>query len=256
MRESCLKRSDFEVALACTIVSLPIRVMLDQLQHFQENCVYNKASGNFLDSRASRQGRCTSARIETATSYPREYCESSRPAICRVVPSKSTKMKIVQICALLLLMAITQPMATIGFAPATSMQVNRHHSMTTQTLTFPKATTSPTRRERRIHQRYMSAATVADTGIEEQEESDNKATIANLAVSLVKGVVGAGVLSLPSGIAAFGDAPSAFIPAMGLITVIGGLSAYSYSLLGRTASHSSSSTFSETWDKSVGAKSA
>ena len=42
--------------------------------------------------------------------------------------------------------------------------------------------------------------------------------------NLVKSIVGAGVLSLPAGIAAFGDAPSAVIPASLLIAVIGSIS--------------------------------
>jgi len=48
--------------------------------------------------------------------------------------------------------------------------------------------------------------------------------MSNEIFNLVKSIVGAGVLSLPAGIAAFGDAPSAAIPATILITVIGAIS--------------------------------
>ena len=104
----------------------------------------------------------------------------------------------------------------------------------------------------------LEMSSIAAGGAAEEAEASGKggATIPNLTVSLVKGIVGAGVLSLPSGIAAFGDSPSALVPAMVLIAMIGGMSAYSYSLLGRTASLSSSSTFGETWDNSVGSSSA
>ena len=48
--------------------------------------------------------------------------------------------------------------------------------------------------------------------------------MSNEIFNLVKSIVGAGVLSLPAGIAAFGDASSAIFPAMVLITVIGAIS--------------------------------
>ncbi len=48
--------------------------------------------------------------------------------------------------------------------------------------------------------------------------------MSNEIFNLVKSIVGAGVLSLSAGIAAFGDAPSAVIPANILIAVIGGIS--------------------------------
>jgi hypothetical protein len=51
--------------------------------------------------------------------------------------------------------------------------------------------------------------------------------------SLVKNIVGAGVLGLPAGIAAFGSAPGAVFPALLLIAGIGGLSAYGFALIGR-----------------------
>ena len=54
--------------------------------------------------------------------------------------------------------------------------------------------------------------------------SGGTATMSNEIFNLVKSIVGAGVLSLPAGIAAFGDAPSAAIPATILITVIGAIS--------------------------------
>ena len=44
-----------------------------------------------------------------------------------------------------------------------------------------------------------------------------KSTMKAATFNLVKGIVGAGVLSLPAGIAAFGDNQSAVFPAVGLI---------------------------------------
>ena len=56
------------------------------------------------------------------------------------------------------------------------------------------------------------------------EVSGGTATMSTEIFNLVKSIVGAGVLSLPAGIAAFGNAPSAVIPANILITVIGSIS--------------------------------
>ena len=62
---------------------------------------------------------------------------------------------------------------------------------------------------------------------------DSGATIPNEVFNLVKNIVGAGVLSLPAGVAAFGNAPSAVIPATILIAAIGAMSGYCFSLIGR-----------------------
>jgi len=59
--------------------------------------------------------------------------------------------------------------------------------------------------------------------------------------------VGAGVLSLPAGIAAFGNAPSAAIPAVALIAIIGGLSGYCFSLIGRVCSFTGGTSYRDVW---------
>ena len=83
-------------------------------------------------------------------------------------------------------------------------------------------------------------------------QSGGTATMSTEIFNLVKSIVGAGVLSLPAGIAAFGDAPSAVIPAVTLITVIGTLSAYGFSLIGRVCAVTNASTYREAWDRTVG----
>jgi len=80
------------------------------------------------------------------------------------------------------------------------------------------------------------------------------ATIPNEVFNLVKNIVGAGVLSLPAGIAAFGNAPSAAIPAVVLISVIGAMSGYCFSLIGRVCSYTGAKSYREAWDKTVGEK--
>jgi len=86
------------------------------------------------------------------------------------------------------------------------------------------------------------------------EAGSGKASMTNLTFNLVKSIVGAGVLSLPAGIAVFGSAPSALIPAVILITVIGALSGYGFALIGRVCSYTGSTSYREAWEKTIGAK--
>jgi amino acid permease len=86
--------------------------------------------------------------------------------------------------------------------------------------------------------------------------SSGKSSLSTAAFNLVKGIVGAGVLSLPSGIAAFGDAPTAIIPAIIFITSVGMLSGYNFSLIGRICAATGASSYSTAWEKTIGASTA
>jgi len=86
----------------------------------------------------------------------------------------------------------------------------------------------------------------------EVEVGGGTATVTNEIFNLVKAIVGAGVLSLPAGIAAFGNAPSATLPANALIIIIGAFSAYGFSLIGRICAATKSSSYREAWDNTVG----
>lgn len=55
-----------------------------------------------------------------------------------------------------------------------------------------------------------------------------------------------------TGIAAFGNAPSAIIPAMTLITIIGLFSGYGFSLIGRVCSYTGGTSYRDAWSESVG----
>jgi len=80
------------------------------------------------------------------------------------------------------------------------------------------------------------------------------ATIPTEVFNLVKSIAGAGVLSLPAGIAAFGNNPSALIPAIALIVVMGSLSAYTFALIGRLCAETKTESYADAWDATVGAK--
>lgn len=80
------------------------------------------------------------------------------------------------------------------------------------------------------------------------------ATVPQEVFNLVKGIVGVGVLSLPSGIAAFGNSPAALLPAIALITVIGILSGYGFALIGKVCAYTGAKSFREAWSESVNEK--
>jgi hypothetical protein len=89
------------------------------------------------------------------------------------------------------------------------------------------------------------AANVAD------DDDDNGATVPELIFNLVKGIVGAGVLSLPAGIAAWANAPSAVFPAVALIAIIGALSGYGFALIGRVCAYTDTNSYRAAWGASV-----
>lgn len=74
--------------------------------------------------------------------------------------------------------------------------------------------------------------------------------------NIAKSIIGAGVLSLPSGVAFFADKPSALIPASIMTFVMGVVAAYSYSLIGKACSQHNAKSFQEVWEKSADPKTA
>jgi len=77
------------------------------------------------------------------------------------------------------------------------------------------------------------------------------ATVSNEIFNLIKNIVGCGVLSLPSGIAAFGNTKSAIIPAIVIIFFTGAIFGYYFLLLGRICRLSSSITFRDAWENTI-----
>lgn len=89
-----------------------------------------------------------------------------------------------------------------------------------------------------------SAVATATTG----GSSDLSSSILNLA----KTILGAGVLSLPSGIALFSDSKQATIPAIALLAFMGLASAYSFSSVGKACQLHGVGSFAEAFAKSLG----
>jgi len=92
-----------------------------------------------------------------------------------------------------------------------------------------------------------TAVPAADT----VDENDGDATVTQLIFNLVKGIVGAGVLSLPAGIAAYASAPSGYVPAVGLIAVLGAMSAYGFAIIGRCCAYTNTRSYRDAWSATV-----
>lgn len=67
--------------------------------------------------------------------------------------------------------------------------------------------------------------------------------------------MGVGVLSLPAGIAAFGNSPSAVIPSVVLVTIMGTLSGYGFATIGKVCAYTGATSYRDAWTRSVGAAS-
>lgn len=81
------------------------------------------------------------------------------------------------------------------------------------------------------------------------------APLSALAFSLVKNIVGAGVLSLPAGVAAFSDLPSALLPAMALLAMMGLIAAYTFALIARSCDIVGAMTYRGAWAGAIGDRS-
>ena len=103
------------------------------------------------------------------------------------------------------------------------------------------------------------SSTIATTGgaadNNNKDLGDGTATIPNEVFNLVKGIVGSGVLSLPYGIAVYGNAPGAVLPATLLIALMGVISAYTFGLIGRVCQATNTQSYSDAWDATVGTSS-
>ena len=91
---------------------------------------------------------------------------------------------------------------------------------------------------------------------EQQISSAGTATITNEIVNLLKCLVGSGVLGLPSGIAACANSPKAILPVSLLVLVVGIMSGYCFSLIGRICTYTDSQSYQEAWSNSVSPKTA
>lgn len=128
--------------------------------------------------------------------------------------------------------------------PSSSVQKNNLLVNAPLVLPLSQKVVAPKLSRSRQQALYAAADAVA-------EDKGGDATVTQLIFNLVKGIVGAGVLSLPAGIAAFANAPGGVVPAVSLITIIGSLSAYGFALIGRSCAYTNTKSYREAWDATV-----
>lgn len=149
------------------------------------------------------------------------------------------------------LLALCLPLAASFSTPAlTASSVQNINAL--RSPISPSVAKSPYAQNNHIL--YMTADAVAAEP-EESPIEEGDATVTQLIFNLVKGIVGAGVLSLPAGIAAFANAPGGVVPAVSLIAGIGGLSAYGFALIGRCCAYTNTKSYRDAWSATVSEKS-
>ncbi len=86
--------------------------------------------------------------------------------------------------------------------------------------------------------------------------ADNKGGVAMApsTFNLVKNIVGAGVLSLPAGVAVFSNSKTALVPACVLVATLGVFSAYCFVLIGRLCEMTNTKTYKAAVSSAIGNK--
>ena len=91
--------------------------------------------------------------------------------------------------------------------------------------------------------------------LQNQEPGGGSASTLNLSVSLVKNIVGSGVLALPAGLITLGDTPQQVLPtACLLITAAGAAYGYFFYLVGQVCAWTGAQSYREAWDETMGTK--
>jgi Transmembrane amino acid transporter protein len=88
------------------------------------------------------------------------------------------------------------------------------------------------------------------------DASIGKSKVDAVTFNLIKAIAGSGVLALPSGLAAMSDYPSSLVPAIALMGILGGISAYTFAMYGRLVHASQAKSLGELWEKKKNKRSA
>jgi hypothetical protein len=92
-------------------------------------------------------------------------------------------------------------------------------------------------------------------GIKKIKSEDTKKEIVAGTLNLIKAMAGTGILALPMGVAKSSDFKASIIPAIALMSILGAISAYTFSLYGRLLHASQARTLGELWEKNMDKKS-
>ncbi|KAJ8598294.1 hypothetical protein CTAYLR_005999 [Chrysophaeum taylorii] len=91
-------------------------------------------------------------------------------------------------------------------------------------------------------------------GVVAGEEKPSSVAFGTL--NLIKSIVGAGVLALPAGVAAFASARLALVVASAIVVLLGWASAYSFAILGRICGAYEADSYREAWSKTMSERTA
>ncbi|KAG7343231.1 transmembrane amino acid transporter [Nitzschia inconspicua] len=101
---------------------------------------------------------------------------------------------------------------------------------------------------------FTTAHFRASASDDQTNKSGGTASVPNLVISLVKSIVGAGVLALPASIAGLGQIEASaglLLPATVILIAIGAINAYFFRLVGRVCRMTGATSYQDAWDKTV-----
>jgi amino acid permease len=139
-------------------------------------------------------------------------------------------------------------------APTLALAFKKTKLMSTASSSITKKNDKNPRFHRRALATERHAAAMGNDLPEEalsdaSAEKSKGSGIAAATFGLVKAMVGSGVLTLPAGLAAVSNYPSALGPASALLIILGGLSAYTFALYGRLSDQTQAKSLGELWKK-------
>lgn len=85
--------------------------------------------------------------------------------------------------------------------------------------------------------------------------SFGSSSLSSSTFNLAKTIIGAGILSLPSGVSSFSSTPQALGISTAILLFMGLVSAYGFSSIGKACGLSRATTFGEAWERSTGSQS-
>jgi len=145
--------------------------------------------------------------------------------------------------------------AVVAFQPAQGLV--SHHSRRRAVVVLPTVPTvlfadMAPEKETLIRSRSSSYERGITANIVPTSDNNNTNN-SKLTVSLLKSIVGGGVLALPAALSALGDTPAQVLPAAAVtIGAAGAVYAYYFVLLGRVCAWTGATTYRQAWERTVG----
>ena len=117
-------------------------------------------------------------------------------------------------------------------------------------ITFSKKITSSTVLGR-LGSDDRTISTSDDYRDPRSEKPSNKKEVMAGTLNLIKAMAGTGILALPMGVAKTSDFRTSILPAIAVMSILGAISAYTFSLYGRLVHTSQAKSLGELWEKKM-----